>query len=104
MLPYKHLHVFHKREILKQKKDITALRSEIPLKRKSEESSSPRLRRLHRERFNDLLEEAALSSFGKAALQPWNKTFPPDGKLVQPTARAAKIYRRQDARLRRILR
>ena len=41
MLPYKHLHVFHKREILKQKKAITAFRSEIPLRKKSEESTLP---------------------------------------------------------------
>ena len=50
MLPYKYLHIFHKREIPKQKRAISALRSKIPLRRKSEESNSPRRSRLHRER------------------------------------------------------
>ena len=82
MLPYKYLHIFHKREIPKQKRAISALRSKIPLRRKSEESNSPRRSRLHRERCGAHQKKGALSSFGKAALQPWNKTFPPDGKLV----------------------
>ena len=58
------------------------LDQKIPLRKKSEESNSPRRSRLHMERCGAHRKKGALSSFGKDAFRSWNKTFPPNGKLV----------------------